>query len=73
MVPCLTLRKCDVVTYHRHRDTTISIGVATHDGIKYVTVCFRDPLLGCQHLSSRQALTLILIEKLARAVRLSGE
>lgn len=70
---CSTIRNCEVVTYHKHRGTTISVGVATHDGIKYITACFHDPLLGCQHIHARQASALILIERLSRAVRISDD
>lgn len=70
---CATIANCEVVTYSKHRSTLISVGVATHDGIKYVTVCFSDPLLGCQHISARQASALVLIERLARAVRISDD
>jgi hypothetical protein len=71
-MPCPTIRNCEVVTYSRHRDTLISVGVSSHHGIKYVTVCVNDPILGCEHLHSRQASALIILERLGRALQIAG-
>lgn len=51
----------------------ISVGITVHDGIKYMTLCLQDPLLGCQHITSLQAVGVIVIERLSRALMLSDD
>jgi len=68
---CAVMKNCDVVTAHKFRGTTISVGITLHDGIKFMTLCFEDPITGCQHIQSRQATMPIVIERLARALMIS--
>lgn len=70
---CLTLKNCDIVTAYNFRGAIISVGISIHDGIKYITLCLADPVLGCQHINSRQAVGVILIERLARALMISDD
>ncbi len=68
---CQALQNCEIVTAHNFGGTKISVGIAVHDGIKYMTLCLRDPLAGCQHIHSRQAAIVIVIERLSRALMIS--
>lgn len=68
---CLALIDCDVVSMHDCKGVIISVGVSVRDGVEFITCCVEDPRSGCQHISTRSSLALVLIERLASAMRVA--
>lgn len=72
ITPCPEVSNYPVVSYDRRGDATITIAVdVLPDEPEYfIIICVRD-CVGCQHLRSRGATILMVMERINRALRLS--
>lgn len=73
MTICATIRNCHISTFHDDDGVIISVGVYFRGDIRFVTICAQDPIFGCQHIMTRSSGGRLLIEKIARALRLAAD
>jgi len=69
-LPCQTIWNCDFAAHHKTEGgDTISVGVRLHGPDRFYTLCLEDPILGCNHFTAKNDGAMIVMEKLARAMR----
>lgn len=69
--PCEFVTKCAVYSYDKRGDAVVSIGTDLVDNEPeyFVLICVRD-CAGCQHVRTRGATALMLMERIMRGCRL---
>ena len=70
---CPTQAKSLLATAVEKGSELISVGITEKEGGIFVTVCLRDPTLGCQHITTQQVEALRLAQLLDGTLRLYVE
>jgi hypothetical protein len=71
MEPCAAIRNCHIITFHEDAGVVTSVGIFMKERESFITICQRDEC-GCQHITTNASGSLLINERISRALRLLG-